>query len=353
MFTRKKKISSEEITRLIRELATMLKAGIPLSKCLDTLKKQRNEQKNIREVLENIIHSISGGATLSQSLMQHTEAFDPLLIHMVRAGEASSSLPQVLQQIAGYREKQLKVKKKVKAAMTYPIIVMSVATVVVLSLLTFVVPRFQIIFDDVLNGEALPLATQILLNFSEHLQGFWIIYLCLGVLSAFYIKKALKNTKSKFLNERLILKTPKVGAVIKKLNILYISRALSTLLNGGVPLLESMRITTACANNSIISEALNNCTIALKQGHSLSSSLNAQKIFPPLVTNMVDAGEQTGSVAEMLHQVGNIYEEDLENSMTGLTALIEPLMIVLLAIVVGSVIIALFLPLIGLLDNIV
>jgi type IV pilus assembly protein PilC len=264
----------------------------------------------------------------------------------VRAGEAGGVLDVVLSRLAGFMEKALKTKKKVKAAMVYPIVVVGVAVSIVALLMVVVVPKFQVIFDDMLEGAALPGPTQLVVGVSNFMRENIVLTIILLVVG-FLASKFFVNTPvgSKIFNW-LSINTPKVGDLVRKVNIARITRTFGTLLSSGVPILQSITITKDITGNKFYENALTRIHDSVRDGESLAAPMSRETVFPNMVTSMVDVGEETGELAEMLNRVADNYDEDVDNAVAGITSIIEPVMIVFLAVVVGFIVIALFLPIV-------
>ena len=350
-----KVIKPDELTVFTRQLATLLQAGLPLLRSLEVMIRQ---EKNLRfqAVLQQIADQVKSGNSFSDGLAQHPTIFDRLYVNMIRAGEAGGVLDVVLSSLAGFMEKSMKTKKKVKSAMVYPIVVVGVAVSIVVLLMVVVVPKFQSIFDEMLDGAALPQLTQIVIDFSNFVKGLFsltgillldLALVCGILVAGIFLIRVLFRTKqgSQLLNWASI-NFPKVGDLARKVNIGRITRTFGTLLSSGVPILEAINITRDITGNVYFAKALSNIHNAVRDGESLSAPMTREKVFPNMVTSMVDVGEETGELAEMLNRVADNYDEDVDNAVAGITSIIEPIMIVFLALVVGFIVIALFLPIV-------
>ncbi|MDQ8194968.1 type II secretion system F family protein [Coraliomargarita sp. SDUM461004] len=340
-----KVIKGEDLTTFTRQLATLLDAGLPLLRALEVMIRQ---EKNARfqAVLEQIADQVKSGNSFSDGLAQHPKIFDRLFVNMVRAGEAGGVLDVVLSRLAGFMEKALKTKKKVKAAMVYPIVVVGVAVSIVALLMVVVVPKFQTIFDDMLEGAALPGPTQLVVGISNFMRDNIVLTLVLMVVAFFGMKFFLKTPFGSKMFNWLSINTPKVGDLVRKVNIARITRTFGTLLSSGVPILQSITITKDITGNKYYENALTRIHDSVRDGESLASPMAREPVFPNMVTSMVDVGEETGELAEMLNRVADNYDEDVDNAVAGITSIIEPVMIVFLAVVVGFIVIALFLPIV-------
>ncbi|MGB1126883.1 MAG: type II secretion system F family protein [Opitutales bacterium] len=340
-----KVIKAEELATFTRQLATLLQAGLPLLRGLEVMIRQ---EKNLRfqAVLEQIAEQVKSGNSFSDGLSQHPKIFDRLYVNMVRAGEAGGVLDTVLSRLAGFMEKALKTKKKVKSAMVYPLVVVGVAVSIVALLMVVVVPKFQTIFDDMLEGAALPAPTQLVINISHFMQQQKFLALALLVVLFFGFKFFLKTSFGAKIFNWCSINLPKVGDLVRKVNIARITRTFGTLLSSGVPILQSITITKDITGNAFYSNALNRIHDSVRDGESLAAPMERESVFPNMVTSMVDVGEETGELAGMLNRIADNYDEDVDNAVAGITSIIEPVMIVFLAVVVGFIVIALFLPIV-------
>lgn len=345
-----KVIKQDNLAIFTRQLATLLEAGLPLLRALEVMIRQ---ERNLRfqAVLEQIADQVKSGNSFSDGLSQHPKIFDRLYVNMVRAGEAGGVLDTVLSRLAGFMEKTLKTKNKVKSAMVYPVVVIGVAVAIVALLMTVVVPKFQSIFDDMLGGAALPAPTQIVISISNFMQQNIILTIIIAAV-AFFGSKFLLKTKigSKAFNWCSI-NMPKIGDLVRKVNIARITRTFGTLLASGVPILQSITITKDITGNIFYGNALSRVHDAVRDGESMAAPMQRESVFPNMVTSMVDVGEETGELAEMLNRIADNYDEDVDNAVAGITSIIEPVMIVFLAVVVGFIVIALFLPIVEIIKN--
>ncbi len=345
-----KVVNQEELTVFTRQLATLLQAGLPLLRSLEVMIRQEKKPA-FKNVLSQIADNVRSGNNFSDGLAQHPKVFDRLFVNMVRAGEAGGVLDVVLSRLARFQEKALKTKKKVKSAMIYPIVVITVAVAIVVGLMIGVVPRFQQIFQDMLGGAQLPALTRWVIGFSEFIQNNIII--TVGIVIAIFIgfKVALNTAGGRRAWDWLGLHTPKLGDLLGKAAIARFARTFGTLLSSGVPILQSLQITKEIIGNSVIEQALDKVHDRVRDGEPLATPLEQQRVFPTMVTSMIDVGEETGELAEMLNRIADNYDEDVDNAVSSLTSIIEPIMIVVLAVIVGVIVIALFLPIIGIIQQ--
>jgi type IV pilus assembly protein PilC len=346
-----KVLKQEGLTIFTRQLSTLLEAGLPLLRALEVL---AHQERNLafKSVLTTLADNVRSGNTLSDGLMKYPKIFDFLYVSMVKAGEASGVLDKVLSRVALFMEKALKIKKKVKAAMIYPIIVIFVAMIIVSVLMIVVVPKFEQIFRDVLKSKQLPELTQTVINVSKFIQDNFLG--TIGIIATVFIAyKLIRKSQpvSSFL-AFLSLKIPQIGTLINKIAVSRFCRTLGTLLSSGVPLLEAINISRNVVGNIYIMNAITTIHDRVRDGEAIASPLGRSKIFDPMVTSMVDVGERTGQLSPMLNRIADNYDEDVDNTVTQVTSIIEPVMIVFLALVVGIIVIALFLPLISIIQNI-
>ena len=340
-----KVVSHEDLALFTRQLSTLLVAGLPLVRSLEVLTRQ---EKNVRfkEILEQITNQIRSGNSFSDSLLQQPKIFERIYVNMIRAGEASGALDVVVSRLAGFMEKVIKTKQKVKSAMVYPAVVVFVAISIVILLMSVVVPNFQSIFDEMLAGASLPAPTQFIINTSNFVRDN--LFLSLLFLTGFFFlfRFLLKTHSGAKAFDWASIYTPKVGDFVRKVNIARITRTFGTLLSSGVPVLQAITITSDVTSNSFFSSALNRIHDNVRDGESLAKSMGHEKVLPDMLTGMVDVGEETGEMSEMLNRIADNYDEDVDNAVSGITSIIEPVMIVFLAIVVGFIVIALFLPIV-------
>jgi type IV pilus assembly protein PilC len=344
-------VKPKVLATFTRQLATLVEAGLPLLRGLRVLQKQE-KNPTLKRILGELGSSIEAGSTFSESLAQHPKIFNRLYINMVKAGELGGVLEVVLKRLAEFQEKAERIKGKVIAAMFYPVAVLFVAVVIMAILMVVVVPKFKEIFAGMLNGAALPEFTQLVLNISDTIKDHFVLTL-IGAVVAFILLKVLVSTKKgRKLFDRLKLMMPVMGPVVNKVAIARFTRTLGTLISSGVPILQSLVIVRETSGNVIVADAVSAVHESVKEGETITAPLEASRVFPPMVISMVDVGEQTGALPEMLLKIADNYDEEVDNAVAAMTSLLEPIMIVFLAVIVGSIVIALFLPLITLMDKI-
>lgn len=346
----KKTVSSKTLMIFTRQLATLIDAGLPLLRSLTVLAKQEKDL-TLRNTINQLADGVQGGSTFSEAMAQHPRIFNKLYINMVKAGELGGVLELVLNRLAEFQEKAQKVKNKVVSAMAYPVIVLVIAVLIMLFLLAFIVPKFEQIFKDMLNGRPLPAITQWVINASNFIKTMFIppylwitLAVTIGIIAGW---KALNSSdKGREWLDRMKLKAPLFGDLLRKSSISRFSRTLGTLVTSGVPILQALNITRDTAGNVVVSDAVTKVHDAVKEGESIVQPLEASGVFPPMVISMVDVGEETGQLPEMLLKIAEVYDDEVDNAVEGLTSLLEPIMIVILALIVGTIVIALFMPLI-------
>ncbi|MBM3824123.1 MAG: type II secretion system F family protein [Verrucomicrobia bacterium] len=344
------KVKPKILCTFTRQLATLVDAGLPLLRGMRVLEKQERNPV-LKRIIGDLATAIEGGSTFSEGLAQHPKVFNRLFVNMVKAGELGGVLEVVLNRLAEFMEKAEKIKGKVKAAMFYPAAVMIVATAIMGILMVFVVPKFKAIFADMLEGAKLPDFTEFVLGISDTIANHFLETI-IGVVIFFIVLKLLLKTKiGRRLFDKFKLVMPVLGPVISKVAIARFTRTLGTLVSSGVPILQALTIVKETSGNVIIGEAVASVHESVKEGETITAPLEASKVFPPMVISMVDVGEQTGALPEMLMKIADNYEEEVDNAVSAMTSLLEPIMIVFLAVVVGSIVIALFLPLITLIDK--
>jgi type IV pilus assembly protein PilC len=359
------KVKGKILMVFTRQLATLINAGLPLLRSLKTLIRQEKNAP-LKAAMINLSESVESGSTFSEALAQHPKIFNKLYVNMVKAGEIGGVLEVVLKRLAEFQEKSQRIRSKVISAMVYPIVVLIIAILILTFLLLYIVPKFEAIFKDMLGDKALPTLTQIVINVSRTVQYlFWppsvpqfpgselpIPYLPIILVLIVVGWKIFSKTPSGTIYlDRTKLKIPLFGDLMSKTSIARFSRTLGTLVSSGVPILQALNITKETSGNSIISEAIGKIHDSVKEGESMVGPLEASGLFPPMVVSMIQVGEETGQLPDMLTKVADVYEEEVDVSVAGLTSLLEPIMIVFLAVIVGTIVVALFLPLISIITQ--
>lgn len=341
-------VKPKVLTTFTRQLATLVDAGLPLLRGLRVLEKQEKSPA-LKEILGKLAVSIEGGSTFSEGLAQHPKVFNRLFVNMVKAGELGGVLEVVLKRLAEFSEKAQKIKGKVKAALFYPIAVMFVAMGILVLLMVFVIPKFKEVFAGM--GVQMPGFTLFVMAMSDMIVNN--ILMTMGIIAVVVIAFMLfiKTKFGRLVWDKTQLKLPAVGPVISKVAISRFTRTLGTLVSSGVPILQALTIVKETSGNMVIANAVNKIHESVKEGETITAPLESSGVFPPMVCSMVDVGEQTGAMPEMLMRIADDYDEQVDNSVAAMTSLLEPIMIVFLAVIVGSIVIAMFLPLIAMINN--
>ena len=344
------RVKSKVLTAFTRQLATLVDAGLPLLRGLRVLEKQE-KNPTLKNIIGDLALAIEGGSTFSEGLAQHPKVFNRLYVNMVKAGELGGVLEVVLTRLAEFMEKAQKIKGKVVAAMFYPVAVLFVATVILTVLMVVVIPKFKEVFAGLGDGRPLPAFTQLVMSISETVKDHFI-YTVIGLI--IFIGAFMFFIRTKFgrrVFDKFKLKMPVIGPVTNKVAISKFTRTLGTLVSSGVPILQALTIVKETSGNVIVGNAIVAVHDSVKEGETITAPLEASGVFPPMVVSMVDVGEQTGALPEMLLKIADNYDEEVDNAVAAMTSLLEPIMIVCLAVIVGSIVIAMFLPLIDLMNN--
>jgi type IV pilus assembly protein PilC len=342
------RVKPKVLTSFTRQLATLVDAGLPLLRGLRVLEKQERNA-TLKGILAELALSIEGGSTFSEALAQHPKTFNKLFVNMVKAGELGGVLEVVLKRLAEFSEKAQKIKGKVKAALFYPVAVMFVAVGILILLMVFVVPKFQEVFSGM--GMKLPGFTLLVLGISNLIKNNILMSAGMLVVLVIAFLLLIKTKLGRRLWDKFKLKMPALGPVISKVAISRFTRTLGTLVSSGVPILQALTIVKETAGNVIIANAVAKVHESVKEGETITAPLESSGVFPPMVVSMVDVGEQTGALPEMLMRIADDYDEQVDNAVASMTSLLEPIMIIFLAVIVGSIVIAMFLPLISMISN--
>lgn len=344
------RVKSANLSVLTRQISTLVEAGLPLLKGLRILEQQEGNRR-LKRILGELTVTIEGGSQLSEALAQHPKVFNRLYVNMVRAGEVGGALEITLRRLAEFMEKAQRIKGKVKSAMFYPAAVLTVATAIMGVMLVFVIPRFKAVFAGLTGGAPLPVFTTLVLNLSDLAKNhFVLIALFLaaaGILFAF----ALRTKFGRLAFDHFKLKMPILGPVFRKASISRFARTLGTLLGSGVPVLQALTIVRETAGNVVVGNMVATIHDSVKEGENITVPLRTSNIFPPMVVGMVDIGEQTGALPDMLMKIADGCDEEVDNAVSAMTSLLEPIMIVFLAVVVGSLVIAMFLPILAIITG--
>ena len=344
------KVPAKVLTVFTRQLSTLISAGLPLLRSLRTLSKQE-KNPNLKKIMGILAESVEGGTTFSEALSQHPKAFNKLYVNMVKAGELGGVLEIVLTRLAEFAEKSQRIRGKVTSAMVYPAVVLTIAVGIVTFLMLFIVPKFEAIFKDMLGGRPLPAITQIIMDLSRLIQNNFLLLAIGLVVLVVGLRFAIRLPGVSTQVDQYKLKLPLFGDLMIKTSVARFSRTLGTLVSSGVPILQALQITRDTAGNERVSQAVETIHDNVKEGESMVAPMEASQIFPPMVVSMVQVGEETGQLPDMLTKVADVFEEEVDTSVAGLTSLLEPVMIVLLALIVGTIVVALFLPLITIIQD--
>jgi type IV pilus assembly protein PilC len=346
----RKKVKPKTLMIFTRQLATLIDSGLPLLRSLNVLAKQERDRV-LKKTINQLAESVQSGGTFSEGLAQHPVIFNDLYVNMVKAGELGGVLELVLGRLAEFQEKAAKIKNKVAAAMVYPVIVMVLAVAIMAFLLVFIVPKFEAIFHDMLGDKPMPAVTLFVIGVSRFIQNHWLVLLGLIIVSVAGYKFAARTKAGRSIIDRFKLRLPLFGSLIRKTAVSRFSRTLGTLVTSGVPILQALNITRETAGNTVIANAILQVHDSVKEGESIVQPLEASGAFPPMVVSMIDVGEETGQLPEMLLKIADVYDDEVDNSVAALTAALEPIMIIVLAVVVMTIVIALFMPLISIITG--
>ncbi len=334
-------VTQRDVILFCRQFSTMIDAGLPIIQCMDILHAQQ-ENATFKKMLKNIKEQVESGATLADSLKKYPQQFDDLFVNMVSAGEAGGILDTILRRLSAYMEKAARLKSQVKGAMTYPIVTMVIAVAVVAVILVFVIPVFQQMFDDM--GGALPPITQIVVGMSEFVKSkiHWIV---IGiVIFIFAFKKYYKTEKGRKMVDATVLKLPVFGLLIRKVSVAKFTRTMGTMLSSGVAILEALDIVAKTSGNKTVEQAIYTVRSGIAEGRTMADPLAESGVFPAMVCQMISVGESTGALDAMLEKIADFYEEEVDQAVDNLTSLIEPFMLVFLGVVIGTLVVAMYMP---------
>jgi type IV pilus assembly protein PilC len=334
-------VKDKELAIFTRQFSVMIDSGLPIAQALNILAEQ-SESKPLREVTAMIARDIESGSTMAEAFRKHPRIFDDLFTNLIEAGESGGVLDVVLQRLSGYIEKAAALKAKVKSAMVYPITIISVAILVVAFMMIFIIPTFAKMFKDL--GQDLPLPTAIVLWISDLFRGWWWAMIGCGYGAMKLFKMYYATDKGSMMVDTYALKVPVMGMLIRKVAVARFTRTLGTLISSGVSILEALRITARSAGNRLVEKSVMSARTAVAGGRTLTEPLRASPVFPPMVIHMISVGETTGALDTMLSKIADFYEEEVDNAVGALTALLEPLMIVFLGVCVGGIVVAMYMP---------
>jgi type IV pilus assembly protein PilC len=337
----KPKVTGKDLVIFTRQLSTMIDAGLPLVQCLQILSKQQ-ANPTFRRVIMNLQSDVETGNTLADAMRKHPKVFDNLYSNMIEAGEVGGILDTILSRLAVFKEKAMALQKKIKGAMTYPAICLGISLVILVVILVFVVPVFKEMFEGF--GSALPTPTQIVVNMSEGLKNYFIYLVIMLGLLVFAVKKIYSTEKGRLKMDAMFLKTPVVGDLIRKVSVAKFTRTLGTMLQSGVPILDSLHVTAKTAGNKVIERAVFRVADAVAEGRAIVEPLEETGVFPNMVVQMINVGESVGALDTMLEKIADFYDEEVDQAVENLTAMIEPFMMVFLGGMIGGLVVAMYLP---------
>lgn len=336
-----KKIQTKDLVVFTRQFATMIDSGLPLVQCLDILASQQ-ENISFRDILYKVKEDVESGSTFADALGKHPKAFDELYVNLVAAGEVGGILDTILNRLAAYIEKAMKLKKRVKGAMVYPTTIMAIAVVVVGVILVFVIPTFAKMFADF--GGDLPAPTKIVIGLSNFITKYILVIIGIGFGINFAIKKYYATAKGRKLMDQLFLKMPVVGPLIRKVSVAKFTRTLGTMISSGVPIMDGLEIVAKTAGNKVVEDAIYRVRQSISEGKTMAEPLAACGVFPPMVVQMISVGEATGAMDAMLNKIADFYDDEVDDAVGALTSMMEPLLMVFLGTTVGGLVVAMYLP---------
>src|SRR5216117_3023173 len=346
----RKKVKSKILMIFTRQLATLIDSGLPLLRSLNVLAKQERD-KVLKRTINKVADSVQSGSTFSDALALHPRIFNDLYVNMVKAGEVGGVLELVLNRLSEFQEKAAKIKNKVISAMVYPIIVMTMAVGILCFLLVFIVPKFESIFREMLGDKPLPPVTRFVIGASGLVKDHRLVVLGVVVAAVTIYKFIGRTRRGRFLIDSFKLRMPLFGNLNRKTAISRFARTLGTLVTSGVPILQALNITRETAGNAAIAAAISQVHDSVKEGESIVQPLETSRAFPPMVISMIDVGEETGKLPDMLLKIADVYDDEVDNAVAALTSMLEPIMIVFLAVIVGTIVLALFTPLISIITG--
>jgi type IV pilus assembly protein PilC len=335
------KVKQRSIAIFTRQLATMIDAGLPLVQSLEILSSQQ-DNKTFKNILRGIREEVEGGSTFAGALKKHPSTFNELYTNLVVAGEEGGILDNILTRLANYIEKAEALKKKVKSAMVYPTVIVTVAVGVVIILMVFVIPVFESMFKSA--GQTLPLPTLIVVTLSKMIRKYIVIIIPAAIAAFYVLKKWHQTENGKTVMDRLLLQLPVFGPLFKKIAVARFARTLGTLVSSGVPILDGLNIVSKTAGNKTIETAILNARASIREGETIAEPLGRSGVFPPMVIQMISVGESTGALDSMLSKIADFYEDEVDVAVANLTSLLEPLLMCFLGVVIGGVVIAMYLP---------
>ena len=335
------KVKDKHLAIYTRQFSTMVDAGLPIAQCLSILSEQ-SDSKVLRDVTGKIAHEVEGGVTLAESFRKYPKVFNDLFTNMLQVGESGGVLDVVLQRLSVYIEKAAKLKGKVKGAMVYPLTIISVAVLVIIFMMIFVIPTFAKMFEGL--GAELPMPTAIVMWLSEFTQKYILVMVGVGAGVIYAIKRYYNTEQGSSVIDAFLLKVPVIGMLIRKVAVARFTRTLGTLISSGVPILEGLLITARSAGNRVVEKTVMQARTAVTSGRTLSEPLKGSTVFPPMVVHMINVGENTGALDQMLSKIADFYDDEVDTAVGTLMSLLEPVMIVILGVIIGGLVVALYLP---------
>jgi type IV pilus assembly protein PilC len=348
-FARWAVVNAQDLSIFCRQFATMVGAGLPLMKCLNILVEQTSKI-GLREALEDVRREIEAGTALSSAMNKHTDIFPTIMVAMVRAGETGGILDETLERLAEHFESEYELREKVKTATRYPIIVLGIAVIVIIVMMAFVLPTFEKMLSGM--GVELPLPTKILMAASGFTQKYFVLIIVFMALGIYGIVRYIRSPEGKRRFDALLLKLPVVSNIVRKIATARLCRTLGTLVHSGVPILQAIEVSEATAGNSVIAEGLAKAKDSIREGEGIARPLEATGVFSPMVTQMIAVGEETGNLDVMLKKVADFYEKEVKHIVDNLSTLIEPILVVFLGVVIGSMIISILLPMLKVYESV-
>jgi type IV pilus assembly protein PilC len=336
-----KKVETKDLVVFTRQFATMIDSGLPLVQCLEILSSQQ-ENKTFKEVLLKVKENVESGSTFADALARHPKVFDQLYVNLVAAGEVGGILDTILNRLAAYIEKAMKLKKQIKGAMVYPATIMSIAVIVVGVILIFVIPTFAKMFQEF--GGELPAPTKIVIALSNFIVKYLIVMIALVIAGITGIKKYYATANGRKVIDRMALKAPIVGPLIRKVSVAKFTRTLGTMISSGVPIMDGLDIVAKTAGNKIVEEAIYKVRQAISEGKTIAEPLAECGVFPPMVVQMIAVGEATGAMDAMLNKIADFYDDEVDSAVSAMTAMMEPMLMVFLGTTVGGLVVAMYLP---------
>jgi len=340
-FGRRRKVKEKDIVVFTRQFATMIDAGLPLVQCLEILASQQ-DNTTLKEILLKVKADVEAGSTFADALRKHPTVFNDLFCNLVTAGETGGILDTILNRLAAYIEKSMNLKKKVKGAMVYPIAVLVIAMIVVISMLVFVIPVFQKMFADM--GGTLPAFTQMVINLSDFMRRYFLLVAAALVVLYFLFQRYYKTERGQLTVDDYLLRLPIFGSLIRKVAIAKFTRTLGTMLSSGVPILEGLDIVARTSGNKVIEKAILKTKMSIGEGKTIAEPLAASGVFPPMVVQMISVGESTGALDSMLSKIADFFDDEVDAAVAALTSLLEPLLMVFLGGAIGAIVVAMYLP---------